>query len=109
MAELASVSLAHDLKLFGSRVFDLTARLEAALAEPLRRAVALAPRRLARHQAASDGRVARRELLCVFKALSEAVSTLDRVPRTEEALAVEASALAQEGAELCEQVYDLIS
>jgi hypothetical protein len=45
----------------------------------------------------------------VFKALSEAVSTLDRVPRTEEALAVEASALAQEGAELCEQVYDLIS
>jgi hypothetical protein len=112
MAQLANATLLPDLKLFGHRVFEFTANPEgddaASTAERLRRAVAEAPRRLTRHAATLDERQATRELLWAFKALSEAVSILDKFPRAA-ATAVDASALAQEGAELCEQMYDLIA
>ena len=108
MSEVANVSLVQDLKVFGGRVFELTAGLgdegsSRELVERLRRAVAEAPRRLARRAAAGDERAKVRELHGAFRALAEAVDALDRLPRS-----VEASALAQEGAGLCEEVYDLI-
>jgi hypothetical protein len=111
MAELANATLLQDVKVFGHRVFEFTTALEgdAALAEKLRRAASEAPRRLTRAAAAGEDRVALRERLCAFKALSEAVECLDRIPREGRALAIDASALAQEGAELCGQVYDLVA
>jgi hypothetical protein len=95
MAQIANVSLVQELKLFGGRVFDFT---ESAA---LRRAATEAPRRLSRGARPRD-------LFCAFKALSEAVEGLDRIARTDAGRAVEASALAQEGALLLEEIYDLI-
>lgn len=105
MAELANATLLQDMKLFGHRVFEFTSKLrrDPALAERLRRAASEAPRRLARAAAASEDRIAAHERLLAFKALSETVETLDRIPHD-----VDASALAQECAELSEQVFDLI-
>ena len=109
MAELANATLFQDLKVFGHRVFEFTSKLEgnatlAPLAERLRRAASEAPRRLARGAAAGEERVAAHERQGAFKALAAAVAVLDRIPGD-----VDASALAQEGAELSEQVFDLIS
>jgi hypothetical protein len=113
MAELAHLSLAHEVKLFGHRVWELSPRIEAVPAiaphaETLRHAVAEAPRRLAR-AAAAEGRRSKHELHCAFRALARAVELLDRVARESEALAVESLALAQEGAELSHSVYERVA
>jgi hypothetical protein len=113
MAEIAHVSLAHELKLFGHRVWELSPRIDAVpalapAAEALRHAVAEAPRRIARAGAA-EGRRAKHELHCAFRALARAVELLDRVARESEALAVEALALAQEGAELSHSIYERVA
>jgi hypothetical protein len=96
MAQIASLSLIQELKLFGDRVFAFTESAS------LRRAVTEAPRRLTRGAGAW-------EVERAFKALADAVDGLDRIAREDAERAVEASALAQEGAALCESVYDLIA
>lgn len=109
MAEIAHATLAQDLKRFGRRVFEFTVTLEPATAEILRRRVAEAPRRFARHAAMrADSRMAARELECAFKAISGAVETLDRIGGRGGPRAVEASALAQEGSLIAAEIFDLV-
>ncbi len=96
MAQLANVSsLVQEVKVFGDRVFRFTE------SSALRRAATEATRRLARGAGTRD-------LCCAFKALSEVVEGLDRIARTDADRAVEASALAQEGAALAEEIFDRI-
>ena len=110
MAEVATGTLARDVKLFGRRVTSFADTLEglAEEAEGLRRGAAEAVRRLGWWSAAVDEGFARHDLLRAFLALSGVVEGLDRVPRSHGA-AVEASALAQEGADLCATLYDLVA
>ena len=112
MAQIANVSLTHEVKLFGHRAWELGSKIEsdaahAPVVESLRQAVAEVPRRLTR-AAASEGRRETHELHFAFRALTRAVEILDRLGREKNELAVDALALAQEGAELtsliCERV-----
>ena len=91
--------LGAEIKAFGGRVFDLTQRFDAEPAKAVRRAAAEASRAYVRALVEADPRRARRALEIAFKSLSDAVRALDGLG---------AGALANEGSDLCEEVYDLL-
>jgi hypothetical protein len=108
MAELANLTLGAGIKAFGGRVFELTRPLDGEGARAVRRFAADASRAYSRAAVEGEARRVRRALELAFKALTDAVRTLDGIAACEPASAVLASALASEGTGLCEEVYDLI-
>ena len=108
MAELASLTTLHaEIKSFGGRVFELTRAIESDAARAARRATADASRALSRTIVEADDRRAVRALELTFKALSDAVRALDAIAAA--CASVDASALAAEGAGLCDAAYDRIA
>src|SRR5437588_467203 len=104
MAELANLTIAAGIKTFGGRVFELTRPIDGEGARAVRRLAADASRAYARAVVEGDPRRVRRALELAFKALSDAVRTLDGIAACGSANAVLASALASEGTGLCEEV-----
>lgn len=108
MPILANLTLGTDIKQFGDRVYALAGPMADELARDMRRAAADASRAYIRAMVEADARRARRALELTFKSLGDAVRALDGVARRADGRAVLASALAAEGACLCDAVYDLI-
>jgi hypothetical protein len=109
MSELAHITLHAEIKTFGGRVFEMTRAIESEDARAARRAVAEASRAFSRIASAGEERRARHALEQTFKALGDAVRALDALARVSPApLSVDASALAAEGAGLCDAAYDRI-
>jgi len=109
MAQVANISLSTGIRSFGARAFELTRAVDTEVAQTVRRTVAETSRAYGRALVETEPRRARRALELAFKCLGDAVNGLDALARDPAADAVLASALAAEGTNLCESLYDLIS
>ena len=107
MTEITGVSLVHEVRSFGWRVFDLADQIGAdeALASRIRKTAAAASRHLARRGQAIEPRIEGREACQAFKALGDVVTLLDELAATQGS--VEASTLAVEATGLTERIYEL--